>query len=124
MEILENLICLNLEGTLAYETGIMLNEAEKYYGQRNLNYTLLGFEFSSRDIDYSPCIRYHNTTQIIINLTKSCAQDRYQSIFQMSHEIIHVLGPSGNDSSTVLEEGLATHFQFLYMKNFHDYNMI
>lgn len=39
-----------------------------------------------------------------------------RSCYQLAHESIHLLSPTGSKAATVLEEGLATHFSAYYMR--------
>lgn len=99
--------------TLASRLGHMLRKAEGAFGPRDPSYTILGVEFGG-DI---PQIWYPgNCGHVIVQITPSCATDPYRAWYQMAHEVIHLLSPSGSAVTTVLDEGLATHFQLSYMR--------
>jgi hypothetical protein len=53
---------------------------------------------------------------IVIQLNTRCMTDWYEAHFQLAHECIHLLSPTGRNDSNILEEGLATSFSLDYMK--------
>lgn len=98
--------------TLASRLGALLIEAQKQFGERDKEWTLLGVDFTK---DPSPSIWYpfsgDDQKMIGILITQKAANDEKEAIFQLAHEIIHTLSPTGpNNSSLVFEEGLASHF--------------
>lgn len=98
--------------TLATRLGHMLRIAEKRYGERDPAYTILGVEFT----DGSPQIWYPgNDAKVAIQLNSQCLSEPLRAYYQLAHECIHLLSPSGDRHVTVLEEGLATHFSSAYM---------
>jgi hypothetical protein len=99
--------------TLASQLGKMLHLAESLYGPRDSSYTLLGIEF----IDGSPkCWYPGNRKHIVIQLGLPCLKEPDRACFQLAHEAIHLLSPTGSSNANVLEEGLASHFQLFYMQ--------
>jgi hypothetical protein len=99
--------------TLASRLGEMLRLAEHQFGPRDKSFTILGVEFGPDD---HPRIWYPGDCgDIVIQLTPSCATDLVQACYQLSHECIHLLAPSGNQNANNLEEGLATHFSQQYI---------
>lgn len=101
--------------TLASRLGAMLAEAEARFGARDTAYTILGVEFT--DLSY-PQIWYPNARQhIIIQLTTECLRNPLAAYFQLAHECIHLLDPTGGAPQVnVLEEGLAMSFQQSYIR--------
>ncbi len=101
--------------TLASRLGAMLAEAESRYGERDASYTILGLEFT--DLAH-PQVWYPNARRhIVIQLTAECLLDPLRAYYQMAHECIHLLDPTGGAPRTnVLEEGLAVSFQQDYMR--------
>ena len=98
--------------TLPSRLSHMLRTAEEVYGRRDLSYTILGVEFS----EAGPQVWYPgNCNHIVIQLGIECLNEPHQAFFQLAHECIHLLSPSGNRNATALEEGLATHFSITYM---------
>ncbi len=95
----------------------ILNNAEQRYGKRDQSWTLLGVEFSNLN---QPEIWYPFISQkrkhLIIQLTKSASKNEKKALFQLSHEVIHLLSPAGKEGSSVFEEGLATYFSITNMK--------
>lgn len=87
-------------------------EAQKQYGNRDKEWTLLGVDFTT---DKSPSIWYpfsgDNQKMIGILITQQAANNEKEALFQLAHEVIHTLSPTGpNNPSLVFEEGLASHF--------------
>lgn len=94
--------------TLTSKLGDYLREAEGRYGQRNLEWTILGIEFCG-DI---PRVWFPKGEKLIsVLLTQHAAVDWREALFQLAHEVIHLLEPSHVTPTTVFEEGLATLFQ-------------
>ena len=95
--------------------GNILNEAEKLFGERNRNYTLLGVELIDRDYPqiWFPC----NCGNIVIQITIDCLNNMDKAIFfQVAHECVHCLCPNIGKPATILEEGLATWFSVYYTR--------
>jgi hypothetical protein len=102
--------------TLTSKLGDMLISAQKLFGHRDTSYTILGFEFAGE----IPHIWFPgNCKHIVIQLGLPCLQDPARAYFQLAHETIHLLSPTGCSNANVLEEGLATWFQLLYMRDYY-----
>ena len=99
--------------TLASRLGDMLHMAEELFGPRDPSYTILGIEFEANgpQIWYPRCRRH-----IIIQLSLSAATGISQACYQMAHETVHLLAPSGGRNATNFEEGVACYFAAYYMK--------
>ena len=99
--------------TLASRLGEMLHMAEYLFGPRDCSYTLLGIEFACD----GPQIWYpENRKHIIIQLNCSAATDVAEAYYQMAHETVHLLAPTGGRHGTTnLEEGIACYFADYYM---------
>ena len=93
----------------------MLPMAEGLFGPRAPLYTVLGIEFVSD----GPYIWYpiKGHPDIIIRLSLEAATNMSQACYQMAHETIHLLAPSGGQNANNLEEGIACYFAAYYMKN-------
>ena len=99
--------------TLASRLGDMVHMAEELFGWRDYSYTLLGVEFS----DDGPQIWYpRNRRHIIIQLSLPAAANMSQACYQMAHETVHLLAPSGSRNANNFEEGVACYFAAYYMK--------
>ena len=99
--------------TLASRLGDMLHTAEELFGPRDYSYTLLGIEFVSDN----PRIWYpRDRRHIIIQLDLSAAANMSQACYQMAHETVHLLAPSGGQNANNFEEGVACYFAAYYMK--------
>lgn len=99
--------------TLASRLGEALNLAEQFFGDRDRSYTILGVEFiaATNSQIWYPGNRKH----IVIQLTNDALFNEFQAYYQLSHEIIHLLSPSGGQNTNILEEGLATYFSEKYL---------
>lgn len=98
--------------TLASVLGDMLQLAQAMFGERDRAFTLLGVEFCG---DHPRVWCPGNRGDMIIQLAERCLDEPDRACYQMAHECIHLLGPQGCSSATVLEEGLATWFAQFYM---------
>ena len=99
--------------TLASLLGNMLHIAEELFGQRDHSYTILGIEIGPS----IPQIWYPgNRKDIIIQLDSSASTDMYQACYQMAHETVHLLAPTGVNDASNFEEGVACYFADLYMR--------
>ncbi|MDE0684389.1 MAG: hypothetical protein OXI63_15835 [Candidatus Poribacteria bacterium] len=86
--------------------------AEELFGPRDYSYTILGIEF----VADGPRIWYPgNRKHIIIQLDPSAAMDMSRACYQMAHETIHLLAPSGGQNANNFEEGVACYFAAYYM---------
>lgn len=116
-QILANRTDVGFTWTVVSRLSEILNNAEKRYGKRDQSWTLLGVEFTNLK---QPEIWYpyisKNRKHLIIQLTKSASKDEKKALFQLSHEVIHLLSPAGKEGSSVFEEGLATYFSIENMK--------
>ena len=90
----------------------MVHIAKKLFGPRDLCYTIVDIEFMT-DV---PRIRYPENYHIIIRLTESAATNMSRACYQMTHETVHLLAPTGDSHATNLEEGVACYFAAYYMK--------
>lgn len=101
--------------TLASQLGQILRTAQERFGPRDQSYTILGVEFA----DSGPQIWYPSDYRdIVIQISPNCATDWERAYFQLAHEVIHLLSPSGKEETTVFEEGLATYFSICYMREY------
>jgi len=102
--------------TLANDLGLsdIMIEAEKLYGDRNTDFTILGIEISN--IVQPQTILDIETNNVTIQITERCQNNEGEAIFQAAHEVIHCLHPNHPDitPATYLEEGLATYFSVYY----------
>ena len=96
--------------------GKLLADAETLFGQRDKSFTPLGIEFhGDRPMIWYPGNRNH----VSIMLTESARSDYKQAIFQLAHEVVHLLSPSGGANAPVVEEGLAAIFQQRANENYN-----
>jgi len=86
----------------------MLTDAEQMFGTRDMTYTPVGIEFYGD----RPKVWYPGTNKhISIILTDSAREDPPQAVFQLAHEVVHILSPTGGANAPVVEEGLSALFQ-------------
>ena len=99
--------------TLASRLGEILHMTEELFGPRDYSYTLLGIEFGPDN----PRIWYpEDRRHIIIQLSLRAATNMSQACYQMAHETVHLLAPSGGRNASNFEEGVACYFAAYYMK--------
>lgn len=99
--------------TLVTRLGDMLQEATGLYGPRDMSWTILGVEFGLE----IPQIWYPGSRKdVVVQLGRSAIDDTLQACYQLAHESIHLLSPSGSSFAPVLEEGLAVAFSEDYVK--------
>ena len=96
----------NYSWTLTSVFSHLLFEVEERFGPRDREWTPLGIEFSGQD---GPRIWFPgNRKHISIVLSDAARIVPKRAIFQISHEVIHLLSPAGMiDGTPVIEEGLA-----------------
>ena len=103
--------------TLPSRLGDMLFRATEMFGPRDQSYTILGIEFVA---DNPRLWLPGNRRNIVIQLSFLAARDMFQACYQLAHETIHLLSPSGGEHANNLEEGLATYFARYYMRTQFD----
>ena len=100
--------------TLASRLGDMLHMAEELFGPRDYSYTILGIEFGPDN----PRIWYpENRQHIIIQLSLKATTDMSEACYQMAHETVHLLAPTGCRNANNFEEGVACYFAARYMED-------
>jgi len=98
--------------TLTSRLGEILREIQSAYGERDMSYTLLGIEYEdSGPRNWFP----GNCKNIAIQLGPKALMDDVQAYYQLAHEAVHLLAPSGGRNAPVLEEGLAEMFSQNYV---------
>src|SRR5262245_12248896 len=92
--------------TLTSQLGRMLFDAETRYGPRDKEWTVLGIELVSEEM---PHIWYPANfgKTITIRLGSGAHDCELIACYQLAHEAIHLLAPTGKGGASVLEEGLA-----------------
>jgi hypothetical protein len=104
--------------TLTSRLGAILGDAECRYGKRVNKWTILGIEFREEGL---PQLWYPGDCgNVVVQLTVACLNDLPWACYQMAHESIHLLSPSGGRYGTALEEGLADIYSSVYMKEKFD----
>lgn len=105
----EDLKVTGMSWTLTTRTGEMLTELEGRYGVRDSSWTLLGVEFCEHgpDIWYPGGNDSPPPKHIAIRLSPAAFRNYKEAIYQLSHECVHLLSPSGGRNAPVMEEGLA-----------------
>ena len=96
--------------TVTSRLGELLGMAEKEYGERNKDWTILGVEFNKEDGPQNWHPFGSEKKYIIIQLGTGTANNEKKLLYQLAHEVFHVLSPIGSRGSTNFEEGLATYF--------------
>lgn len=97
--------------------GDILISAQDKYGPRDMSYTILGIEFTTKE---QPQIWFpRDCKNIAIQITIDCRFNAPKAIYQVAHEAIHCLSPALGEA-TYLEEGLATYFSQDFTQSFCD----
>ena len=99
--------------TLTSRIGEMLELAKSMFGSINSDFFFLGIEFK----EDGPRIRYQDPRFIVIQLTPNSLNNEYVALYQLSHEVYHLLSPTGKYDANNLEEGLAVYFSKIYFHN-------
>ena len=107
--------------TLPSRLGAFLRKIEEQYGERDKSWTILGIEFENN----GPQIWYPgNCKNISIQLAPNALQNEMLACYQLAHEAVHLLAPSGGRRAPLLEEGLATAFsEEIVLKEFNATNV-
>jgi|SRR5690606_16515007 len=100
--------------TLTSRIGEMLELAKSKFGRVDSDFKFLGIEFK----EDGPSIRFQNPNYIIIQLTPNSLDNEYMAYYQLSHEVYHLLSPTGEYDANNLEEGLAVYFSKIYLDRF------
>lgn len=99
----------------------LLAVAEATYGARDLSYSFLGVSFD----DDGPNIRFTvGCDGLWTELNTGVLQDgrEDQALYQIAHEVIHVLAPNQKTPTLMIEEALATWFSIhAPIFNWHGY---
>ncbi|ASD64245.1 hypothetical protein [Bdellovibrio bacteriovorus] len=84
----------------------LLATAEQWYGGRDKTWNFAGVTFSSD----GPYLYYPpgDEKMVEIHLMKGVKDD--QALYQLSHEVVHLLAPARHPPAIMLEEGLAVKF--------------
>lgn len=84
-----------------------LDELEQMYGPRASTFIYGGVELITNG---PPMVWYPGGRYVVVQLTISTTTNLPQAIFQLAHEMVHVLSPHGQHITNNLEEGIATWF--------------
>lgn len=102
--------------TLASRFCGLLMAAETHFGERDRTYTFVGVDFASD----GPYIWYPGAAKYVaIRLSLNGLKVPMAAYFEIAHEAIHLLSPSGGRSPNALEEGLAGYFARQYMSQLY-----
>ena len=103
--------------TLTSRLGSIIREVEALYGERDKSWTILGVEFGPG----IPMLWYPgDCMHVAIQLSANALESTSIASYQLAHEAVHLLSPTGGNEAPVLEEGIATVFSEDYMlRNFH-----
>ena len=100
----------------------ILIEVEEMYGKRlnKLKFGTIIYNGSEPGLDYT---RYFNAVprenKVDIRLSIGALNNRTKGIFQLSHEVVHLLSPLNSSDEQItnnLEEGAAVYFSKVYTK--------
>ena len=93
--------------------GDLLFTAERKYGARDKSWTILGIEICG----LHPQIRYPRSSEgarfVSVMLSDAARMNPRQAVFQLAHEVIHLLAPLGRRGELADNNGEAAYFSFL-----------
>ena len=99
----------------------LLEDAQNLFGELLNDWTFYGIEIKDRQ----PCLMYYpKTGRVTISLSQKVIEDDMQLVFQLSHEICHLLYPSRERESLiknetlVINEGVSTYYSILKMRQY------
>ncbi|WP_084448066.1 hypothetical protein [Hymenobacter roseosalivarius] len=107
--------------TLATYALEFLHKAEHLFGSKTNHYTFGGVEVAANatPMVWYPVIGGHQ--YIMAQVTPDALEDNREAMFQLSHEMVHVLSPNGKPFTNNIEEGLAAWFSIRMTEEFaHD----
>jgi hypothetical protein len=99
--------------TLTTRLGQFLRAAEELAGPRDASWTILGVEFFGHEREGAVPHTWYpgNCGHIAIRLTRDVAKDPPRAIYQLAHEVVHLISPTGRAGRAPnLEEGFASMF--------------
>lgn len=101
----------------------LLDDAQNLFGRMLDDWTFYGIEINNMP----PCLVYYpDTGHITVSLSKKVISDEKQLLFQLSHEICHLLHPSRERESPILyntlviNEGISTYFSVFKIGQYFD----
>ena len=103
--------------TLTSRLGHILEVYEETLGRRNRAYRILGVEFTTGKRPGTWYPDFGNGLQsVVVQLTEAARNNRNLALFQLGHEVFHLLEPiKPGGRGSVLEEGLASYFAIAYL---------
>ncbi|ELY4184344.1 hypothetical protein SMY66_004003 [Cronobacter sakazakii] len=95
--------------TLSTRTGFFLGELQERYGPRDTSWTYVGLDFwEGGPTTWFPGSNVNPSPRnIAIHLSAQAFRNHKEAMYQLSHECVHLLAPSGGNHAPVMEEGLA-----------------
>ncbi|EOW6411107.1 MULTISPECIES: hypothetical protein [Cronobacter] len=104
-----NLGDIRVSDTVVYQLGEMLSELETRYGPRDPSWTFVGVAFSNEGpMHFFPGSSQTPRPKNVMILLSAGSFINYKcAMFELSHECVHLLAPSGGRHAPVMEEGLA-----------------
>lgn len=98
--------------TLAYHFGEMMILAQDLFGPRRTTFLFLGFEF----VPDHARLRYVTEYSGVIQLSFPAMRNPLEAYSELAHECIHLLSPSPYKPALIIEEGMATVFSSIYLR--------
>lgn len=77
------------------------------FGPRDASWKFVGIGFHEN----GPHLRYPPGHRLVsVELLRTCLFYPDQALYQLSHEVVHLLSPTGGRDAPLIEEGCAVHF--------------
>jgi hypothetical protein len=99
----------------------LIDDAENMFGNSIGDWKFSGIEINDR----APCLIYYPTGEVTISLSKKVIKNNLQLIFQLSHEVCHLLHPSleyaslYQNKTLVINEGISTFFSIVKTQEYY-----
>ena len=96
----------------------VMREAEDFFGPADRAWRFGGVEVINDGNAPYICFPAGQEKEVKICISADCLSDKshYRAEWQLRHECVHLLSPTGSRDANVLEEGMATFFQNEYKK--------
>ena len=110
-----------MKSILEEKMPFMVKEIENLFGPSVEDFTFTGIVFPPSRSQNAPCIffPYLPEKTVTILISRDCLADRdtVRAEWQLAHECVHLLSPTGKTKAIFLEEGMVSYFQDEYILN-------
>lgn len=97
----------------------LLADATATYGERDSSWNLLGLEVTPPDTVPAVAVSPAAGRNCVLRISKDVNEAEWLLDWQLSHEVVHLLGPTLQHFVTILEEGVASYNQHRIAWSWH-----